>query len=94
MSKEGEATGSDEPTLKDIEKHLCQQDKKLEIGNYSSGYMFGGSLVIVAISLLAAGRYVLLRETNFLTFCILLAIGGFAVVLFAWFKQRKIKRTK
>ena len=91
MSKEGEATGSDEPTMKDIENHLCQQDEKLEKGTYFSGYLFGATLIFIAFGLLA-GEYILTTKLWFVTYCIVILIGGIGLIGFAWYRKRKLSK--
>ena len=88
MSKEGEATVSKEPTLKDIDDHLNQQDKKLENGKYFSGYLFGATMIFIAFSLLA-GKYILTTELGYASYAIVLLIGGTGMMLFTWHKRRK-----
>ena len=50
MSKEDEATGSNEPTLKDIEDHLKQQDIQMKKGTYFTGAAFGGAIALIGVS--------------------------------------------
>ncbi len=88
MSKEDEPTGSNEPTLKDIEEHLKRQDKKLDNGIYLSGYLFGTTLIFIAFGLLA-GRYVLTTELGYAAYAIVLLIGGTGLTGFAWYKRKK-----
>ncbi len=87
MSKEGEATGGNEPTLKDIEEHLKQQDKQMARGTYFSGYIFGATLIFIAFGLLA-GKYVLTTELSLVTYSIVMLIGGTVLMGFAWYKRR------
>lgn len=89
MSNEDKAIGR-KLTLQDIENHLCRQDKELKEGSYFSGYLFGSSLIFVAFALLA-GRYILLGEFSFVTFCILIFIGGSALMIFAWYQRRRLR---
>jgi len=51
MSKEGEATGSNEPTLKDIEEHLKQQDNEMKKSNWLTFAAFGAAVALVGLSL-------------------------------------------
>ena len=88
MSKEGEVTASNAPTIKDIEEHLRWQDKKLEDGTYFSGYLFGATLIFIAFGLLA-GKYILTTELWYVTYCIVLVIGGTGLTGFAWYKRSK-----
>lgn len=86
MSKEGEATVSKEPTMKDIEEHLLRQDKEIAKGAYFSGYIFGATLVFIAFGLLA-GKYILTTELSLVTYSIVMLIGGTVLMGFAWYKR-------
>lgn len=86
MSKKEETTGSNEPTLKDIDDHLRRQDKKLENGTYFSGYLFGATLIFIAFGLLA-GKYIFTTEFWYVTYCIVMLIGGTGLIGFAWYKR-------
>jgi len=80
-----------EPTLKDIEKHLCQQDKKLKEGIYFAAYRFGAAMMFISFGLLA-GKYILTTEFWFVTYCIVLFIGGVGLMVFAWCRKRKLNK--
>ena len=88
MAKEDKITGSKEPTLKDIEEHLKRQDRQMVRGTYFSGYMFGATLMFISFSLLA-GKYILTTELWFVTYCIVILIGGTTLMGFAWYKRSK-----
>lgn len=79
------------PTLEDIEKHLCKQDRETKRAFYFSGYAFGGSLVLLALTLLAGKGILLTGEYWFIFFCIILFIGGSTLAVTAWLKQRKLR---
>jgi len=51
MSKEGEATGSNEPTLKHIEDHLKQQDNEMKKSNWLTFAAFGAAVALLGLSL-------------------------------------------
>ena len=91
MSKEGEATVSNEPTLKDIEEHLERQDSKMARGTYFSGYLFGATMIFIAFGLLA-GKYILTTELGYAFYAILLLIGGTGMMIFTWCKGNKLPK--
>ncbi len=51
MSKEGEVTGSNEPTIKDIEAHLIRQDKEMQKSNWLTFAAFGAAIALLGLSL-------------------------------------------
>jgi len=89
MSKEDEATESNEITLKDIEEHLKQQDRRVKRATYFAGSVFGSSIILVAVSLWI-GRTVLSTDAFYWTYIFLL-VCGFGFMSWCWYKQRKIK---
>lgn len=89
ISKEGEATGSSEPTTKDIEEHLKWQDRQMARGSYLTGAAVGASIILVAVSLWI-GRTVLSTDAFFWVYIFLIIIG-FGFMIWCLYKQRKIK---
>ena len=89
MSKEGEATGSNEPTLKDIEEHLKRQDRQTGRAIYFAGASLGASIILVAVSLWI-GRFTLSASVFYLQYIFLIVVG-FGVMLWCWWKQSKVK---
>ncbi len=89
MSKEGEATGNDEPTLKDIEKHLKRQDRQMAQGSYLTGAAVGAAIILVAVSLWI-GRTVLSADAFYWNYIFLL-IFGFGFMSWCQYKISKIK---
>jgi len=88
ISSKDKSTSNDEPTHKDIMEYLKKYSRE---GIYFSAYVFGSSLIIIAISLLA-GKYVLVDEWSYVVFCILMVSGGTALVVFAWSRLRRLKK--
>ena len=89
MAKEGEATGSNEITLKDIKEHLKRQDRQTERTIYFAGAAFGASIVIGA-GFLWITRLVP-SNAAFLWNYFFFVIAGFGAMSWCWYKQRKIK---
>jgi hypothetical protein len=52
MPKKGEATGSKEPTLKDIEAHLTRQDKEIKQSKWAPILTIGFSVLLVGVGFL------------------------------------------
>jgi len=91
MSKEGEATGRNEPSMKDIEEHLKRQDKQIERGKWGDYGAIGFTIMLVSVSLwIAGGNLSLSALFSFKGHGVVFVIGGL-ILLFTWFKQRKIK---
>jgi hypothetical protein len=82
-------THNEEPTLKDIEKHLNRQDKEVKKSTYGSYGAFGASIILVGISLWVGSR-ILSADTLFWEYIFLIAIG-FGVMFWSWHKQRILK---
>ena len=89
MSKESETTGSNEPTLKDIEEHLKRQDRQTKRMIYFAGAAFGASIILVAVSLWI-GRVVLSATAFFWQYIFLLTVG-FGFMSWCWYKLSKVK---
>jgi hypothetical protein len=82
-------THNEEPTLKDIEKHLNRQDREVKKSIYGSYGAFGGSIVLVGVSLWV-GSKILSADTLFWEFIFLIAVG-FIVMFCSLYKQRSLK---
>jgi hypothetical protein len=83
------STYNEEPTLKDIEKHLNRQDKEVKKSTYGSWGAFGASIIFVGVSLWVGSR-ILSADILFWDFIFLIAIG-FGVMFWSWHKQRSLK---
>ena len=87
MSKEGEGTGGNEPTLKGIEEHLKRQDNQSAKGKYLAMSSAGVAVALVGLSLLGQGLSFLGQQYYGL---ILIALGlGF--MLWCRWEQSKVK---
>lgn len=88
MSSESKSTTSKEPTLKDIEEHLKQQDEQAKREIFFAMGAFGTSVLLVGITL---------RVTNptpspiDVAMSALLIVWGFGIVTWAWLRSRKSK---
>lgn len=89
MSKEGEATVSKEPTLKDIEGHLKLQDRQMKRGAYTTGATVGAAIIMLAVAFWVE-RTVLSTDAFYWTYIFLL-VSGFGFMSWCLYKQRKIK---
>ena len=82
-------THNEEPTLRDIEKHLNRQDREVKKSTYGSYAAVGVSIILVGISLWIGSR-ILSADTLFWDFIFLIAIG-FTVMFWSLYKQRRLK---
>jgi len=84
ISKEGEATGSNEPTLKDIEEHLKQQDNEMKKSYWLPFAAFGFAVAMLGLSLAVV-------EDSF--YYLVVAIGVVVMVV-AWINARRLDKRK
>ena len=84
----GDEALDQEPTLRDIEEHLKQQDRQAGRSAYVAGAAFGGSIALVGISLWIGSR-ILSASALFWDYIFLVA-AGLAFMFWCWRKQRKI----
>jgi hypothetical protein len=82
-------THNEEPTLKDIEKHLNRQDREVKKSTYGSYAALGASIILVGVSLWLGSR-ILSADTLFWDFVFLIAVG-FIVMFWSLYKQRGLK---
>lgn len=87
MPKEGEDTGGNEPTLKNIEDHLKQQDIQMKKGNYLTGAAFGAAIALVGISFMVQMSFQLSRYV-YIGFFIVVGLG---FMFWCQWKQSKVK---
>lgn len=87
MSKEGEATGSNEPTLKDIEEHLKRQDRQMARTQWQCPFTLGLTAMIVGMTWVVA-------RTQFvpdLSTGLFMTILGLLIVLLSLFNRYRKK---
>ena len=87
MSKESEVTGSNEPTVKDIEEHLKQQDRLMKKGNYLTGAAFGAAIGLIGISFMVQMKFQLSPYTYIVFFLVM----GLGFMFLCWWKQSRVK---
>ncbi len=89
MSKESEATTSKEPTPKDIEEHLKNQDYEMIKGRKIAMASVGGAVVLVGITLLAEKYIAFPLDIIAIAFLIIAGFGFMFLELYEFLKYRQ-----
>jgi len=77
-----------EPTLRDIKKHLEKQDRQAMKTVYFNGAMWGGSITVAALFLWITKMSGISFMVNYAFF----VVSGFIFMAYCWYKLSKVKQ--